>query len=57
VENLRVLNSLGAVVYEKKQAILPGQQFHVKANLPAGIYYLELKNRAGQRVVKKLAVD
>lgn len=57
VEKLRVLNSLGAVVYEEKQAILPGQQFHVKANLPAGIYYLELKNRAGQRVVKKLAVD
>ena len=57
VENPRISNTLGAVVFEAKQSIPAGQQVQVRADLPSGIYYLELKTMDGKRVVRKVAVD
>ncbi|MBI1226391.1 MAG: T9SS type A sorting domain-containing protein [Bacteroidetes bacterium] len=57
VENPRIYNTLGAVVYEGKQSISVGQKMQVQVDLPAGIFYLELKTTEGKRVVRKVAVD
>ncbi len=57
VENPRIFNALGAIVFEGKQNIPAGQQTQIIANLPTGVYLLELKTLDGKRVVRKVAVN
>ena len=57
LETPRIFNTLGAVVYAEKKVIPVGQQMRVQAELPSGIYYLELKTVDGKRVIRKVAVD
>ncbi len=57
VINPRIFNTLGALVFEGKQAIPAGQQLKLQTKLPAGIYHLELKTMDGKRVIRKVVVD
>lgn len=56
-ENIRLLNNQGSVVFEEKTALAAGQQKPIKVDLPAGMYYLNLKTEDGKTVVRKLAVE
>ncbi|MEO1258622.1 MAG: T9SS type A sorting domain-containing protein [Bacteroidota bacterium] len=57
IKNIRIFNTLGAVVFEQKQNILVGSQFSVTTDLNAGLYYLELKTEDDRRIVRKVMVD
>lgn len=57
VENPKILNALGEVVFEEKQAIPVGQVFNLNTDLPSGIYYLHLNTVDGKRIIRKLVVD
>ena len=57
IENLRVMNTLGAVVFEQQQDIPIGGQFVLETGLNAGLYYLELRTEDQRRVVRKVLVD
>ena len=57
IENTRILNTLGAVVFEDKQTILAGHQLKVQTDLPSGLYYLELKTVDEKRIIRKMIVD
>ncbi len=57
VENPRILNNLGTVVFEGKQVIPVGQQLKIQTQLPSGIYYLDLNTKDGKKVIRKLAVN
>ena len=57
IENTRILNTLGAVVFEEKRSIPAGQQLNVQTDLPSGIYYLEMKTVNEKRIIRKVVVE
>ena len=57
IKNIRIFNTLGAIVFEQKQSIPAGSQFSVSTDLNAGLYYLELKTDDDRRILRKVMVD
>lgn len=57
IEHIRVVNTLGAAVFEKTQNIGAGQQAEIETNLKPGLYYLELKTADERRIIRKVMVQ
>ncbi len=57
IKNIRILNTLGAVVFELSQNVAAGQQLNISTDLPTGLYYLELKTTDERRIIRKVMVD
>ena len=57
IEHIRIVNTLGATVFEKTQNVGVGQQFNIETGLGAGLYYLELKTADERRIIRKLLID
>ena len=57
IEHIRIVNALGATVFEKRQYVGAGQQWNVETGLGTGLYYLELRTADGRRIIRKVLVD
>ena len=57
IEQIRVVNALGATVFEKTQNVGVGQQLNVETGLGTGLYFLELRTADERRIIRKVLVD
>ena len=57
IENIRLTNTPGAVVFENKKHIAAGDQWEMQTTLEPGLYYLQLQTTDNRRIVRKVVVQ